>query len=223
MQPAHRPSWEHIDTVLLDLDGTLLDLAFDNWFWLEHVPRAYAAAHGVTAEAARNDLEARYRAVEGTLPWYCIDHWSRELALDIAAMTRAVAGRVCWLSGAQGWLQGLRVAGKRLVLLTNAHPETLRIKDGRTGVTHCVDAAVSAHTVGAAKEDRRFWEAVRRLEPFDPARSLFVDDSLPVLRAARAAGMGWIYAVRRAGAPRMTEPEFATVDSVSEIGLPVRN
>ncbi|HEV3485418.1 MAG TPA: hypothetical protein VG106_08425, partial [Vicinamibacterales bacterium] len=101
MKPGalRQPPWDRIDTVLLDLDGTLLDLAFDNWFWLEQVPREYAAARGVTAEAARTHLEPRYQAVEGTLHWYCIEHWSRELSLDIAAMTRAAAGRVCWLPG----------------------------------------------------------------------------------------------------------------------------
>jgi 5'-nucleotidase len=220
---APRTPWELVDTVLLDLDGTLLDLAFDDWFWLEHVPREYAAARGLSAEAARAHLEPRYRAVQGTLSWYCIDHWSRELALDIPALNRAVAARVCWLPGAQGWLEALRTTGKRLVLLTNAHPETLRIKDGRTGVTGCVDAVVSSHTLGAPKEDARFWHSVRRIEPFDPARSVFVDDSLPVLRAARAAGVRWIYAIRRAGAPRLAEPEFVTIDSVSEIALPARD
>ncbi|MCP4043692.1 MAG: haloacid dehalogenase, partial [Gammaproteobacteria bacterium] len=31
-------NWNSIHTVLLDMDGTLLDLHFDNQFWLEHVP-----------------------------------------------------------------------------------------------------------------------------------------------------------------------------------------
>ncbi|HBT55971.1 MAG TPA: haloacid dehalogenase, partial [Pseudomonas sp.] len=31
-------NWNAIDTVLLDMDGTLLDLHFDNHFWLEHMP-----------------------------------------------------------------------------------------------------------------------------------------------------------------------------------------
>ena len=30
--------WTRIDTILLDMDGTLLDLGFDNFFWREHVP-----------------------------------------------------------------------------------------------------------------------------------------------------------------------------------------
>jgi 5'-nucleotidase len=211
-----RPPWGEIDTALLDLDGTLLDLAFDDWFWLEHVPNAYAAARGLGADEAHAQLVQRYRAHEGTLPWYCIDHWSRELTLDIRAMTRASAARIGWLPGAQAWLERLRAAGKRLVLVTNAHPETLRIKDERTGVTKLFDAVVSSHPLGAPKEDQRFWLGLQRLERIEPERAVFVDDSITVLRAARAAGLRWIYAVGRATA--RAGREFPGVPSVSELG-----
>jgi len=83
--------WNAVDTVFLDLDGTLLDLHFDNHFWREHVPRRYAAAHGLSPATAWAELLARYRAHEGTLAWYCIEHWSRELGLDIARLKREVA------------------------------------------------------------------------------------------------------------------------------------
>src|SRR5215813_5524853 len=80
--------WDHIDTVLLDLDGTLLDLGFDNDFWLDFIPEAYAAAQSVPVAVAKALLAPRFRACEGTLSWYCIDHWSRELGLDVAALKR---------------------------------------------------------------------------------------------------------------------------------------
>lgn len=31
-------AWQEVDTVLLDMDGTLTDLAFDNYFWQTLVP-----------------------------------------------------------------------------------------------------------------------------------------------------------------------------------------
>ena len=47
--PALTPEcWMRVETVLLDLDGTLLDLAFDNYFWRERVPAAYAAARAIS-------------------------------------------------------------------------------------------------------------------------------------------------------------------------------
>lgn len=217
---ANGPDWRSIDTVLLDLDGTLLDLAFDNWFWLELIPATYAARRCLRAEDARSELLPRFRACEGRLDWYCIEHWSRELDLDIAALKRRAAERIVWLPGAPQFLRRVRAAGKRLVLLTNAHPETLRIKDERTGVIAYFDAAFSSHAFGAPKEDPRFWEAVQRAEAFDRDRALFVDDSPAVLRAARAARIRWIYAVRRpdSAALARAHEEFDAVDSVVELG-----
>jgi 5'-nucleotidase len=194
--------WDLIDTVLLDLDGTLLDLSFDNDFWLDFIPSVYAAMQAIPVEEARAVLAPRFRAREGTLDWYCIDYWSRELGLNVEALKRTQADRVAWLPGAEDFLRRLRAAGKRLVLLTNSHPQVLKIKDEQTGVTGYLDAAISSHVFRAPKESEQFWQAVREVEPFDPQRSLFVDDSPPVLRAADAAGIRWIRGVRRISAAR---------------------
>src|SRR3989344_2884586 len=79
-------AWNQLDTLLLDLDGTLLDLHYDNHFWLDHVPRRYAETHGLSPEAAREEVLGRYQRAEGTLNWYCVDYWSRELRLDIGQL-----------------------------------------------------------------------------------------------------------------------------------------
>lgn len=34
-------AWQEIDTVLLDMDGTLIDLHFDNYFWQRLVPERW--------------------------------------------------------------------------------------------------------------------------------------------------------------------------------------
>ena len=211
--------WDHIDTVLLDLDGTLLDLAFDNDFWLDFIPSVYAASRSITVEQARADLTPRFRDCEGTMNWYCIDYWSRELGLDVAALKRTQAAQVRWLPGAEDFLQRLRTSGKRRVLLTNSHPRVLQIKDEQTGVTRYLDVAISSHVFGAPKESADFWEAVRKVEPFDPERSLFVDDSPAVLLAARAAGIKWICGVRRADSSRAPREhhDVVVVDSVSDL------
>jgi GMP/IMP 5'-nucleotidase len=211
--------WAAIDTVLLDLDGTLLDLAFDNHFWRQCVPAAWARARAMSLDAARALLAPRFRACEGTLDWYCVDYWSRELQLDIAALKQAEAHRIGWLPGARDFLSRVRLLGKRLVLLTNAHPTTLAIKDARTQVISCFDAAFSSHPFGAPKENGLFWRELSRVEGFDGTRSLFVDDSLPVLRAARTAGIGTLYAVRRpdSSLAARTQHEFPAVDAVAEL------
>jgi 5'-nucleotidase len=216
--------WDHIDTVLLDLDGTLLDLGWDNGFWLDFIPSVYAAAQAISLEQARASLAPRFRACEGTMSWYCIDYWSRELGLNVEALKRTQAASIAWLPGAQQFLRRLRALGKRLVLLTNSHPQVLRIKDEQTGVIGYLDAAFSSHVFQAPKESAEFWEAVRKVEPFDPERSLFVDDSPPVLRAAHTAGIRWIRGVRRVSASQAYPGRAATdygdipvVESVSDL------
>ena len=45
-------AWQEVDTVLLDMDGTLLDLAFDNYFWQTLVPETWGAARGLNLQEA---------------------------------------------------------------------------------------------------------------------------------------------------------------------------
>src|SRR5262245_28821287 len=161
------PDWRQIDTVLLDLDGTLLDLAFDTYFWWQHLPAVYGAPRALAADEARDLLKPRFRACEGTLNWYCVDYWSRELGLDIPALKREAGDRIGWLPGAEEFLQRLRDHKKRVVLMTNAHPEALRIKDERTGLKRYFDAVHRSHEFGAAKETPQFWAGIRKVEPFD--------------------------------------------------------
>jgi putative hydrolase of the HAD superfamily len=218
--PALSPSdWARVETVLLDLDGTLLDLAFDNYFWRTRVPEAWARSRCMSPEQARAELQPRFRAREGTLDWYCIDYWSRELGLDIAALKRAARPQVSYLPGAREFLSWLERCGRRRILLTNAHPETLAIKNEQVGLTAYFDACYSTHTFGTPKEHAEFWPRFHAHEPFRPERTLFVDDSLPVLDAARAFGIGWLCAVRLpdSGRPAQDTGPYAAVDGVREL------
>ena len=40
--------WTEVDHVLLDMDGTLLDLAFDNDFWGQRIHEKYASIHDIS-------------------------------------------------------------------------------------------------------------------------------------------------------------------------------
>jgi len=205
--------------VLLDMDGTLLDLCFDNYFWLELVPERYAARHGLTLEQARSVLAPRFAAVHGTLDWYCIDFWSRELGLDVAGLKREAAARVCFLPGAERFLRGVKEHGRTTMLVTNAHRESLAVKAARTGLTRYFDVVVSSHDFGVPKEHAAFWRALQDRLSFDPARSLFVDDSPTVLQAARRHGIGQIYAISRPDSTRQPHQVagFACVEAVEDL------
>src|SRR5690349_18625726 len=126
--------WSSIDTVLVDMDGTLLDLNFDTFFWREVVPERYARKHGLTVPAAQESLAPRFEAKVGTLEWYCLDHWARDLGLDLKALKREHCERIRFLPGAREFLASVRVRGKRLSIVTNAHRDTFAVKAERTGI-----------------------------------------------------------------------------------------
>lgn len=211
--------WRAIHSVFLDMDGTLLDLHFDNHFWREHVPLRYAQRHGLSVEQSKQALFARFRSVEGTMAWYCVDYWSGELGLDIAALKAEVQHLIAMQPGVAAVLEALRARGKRLVLVTNAHGKSLALKLRRTGLQDYLDAMVCAHDLGRPKEDPVFWQCLQDHEPYDPGRTLLVDDSLPVLRTARRSGLAHLVAVRRPDSrqPAREIDEFPAVDSFADL------
>ncbi len=216
--------WNRIDTLLLDMDGTLLDLHFDNHFWLQHVPRRYAEAQGISLKQARELLLKRYQDIEGTLEWYCVDHWSRELGLDIALLKAEVEHLIAVHPHVTDFLLAMRRAGRRLVLVTNAHQRSLELKLQRTDLRGYFDQVVCAHDLGVAKEDRAFWGRLQQVAPFDPERTLFIDDSPPVLASARDYGIRWLLAVLRSDsqAPLRERGDFPAIEDFSQLmpGLP---
>ncbi len=211
--------WEDIDTVLLDMDGTLLDLYFDNHFWREHIPRRYAEIHGVDLDDVREDLYARMTRIEGTMDWYCLDYWSRELGLDVALLKEEVDHLIAVHPFVPEFLDGLKAAGKRRVLVTNAHNRSLALKMERTDLAGCLDAVICAHDLGLPKEDAGFWSRLQTREPFEPARTLLMDDNLDILRSARGYGIAHllgIYQPDSQAAPR-DGAEFELVRSFRDL------
>ena len=211
--------WARIDHVLLDMDGTLLDLRFDTEFWLEQLPARYAEVHGLTLDEALGRIRARMKALSGTLGWYCIDEWSRALDLDVVGLKRELSHGIRYRDTAVEFLEALAASGKHALIATNAHPETIEIKLLKTDVQRFVDGVVSSHEYGAAKEEPGFWEALRARHGIDPQRTLFIDDNLPVLRAARRFGIAWLLAVSHpdSGQGAKDTAEFSAIHRFTEI------
>ncbi len=216
---THALPWQAIDTVFLDMDGTLLDLHFDNHFWLEHVPLRWAEKHGVSVDDAKQALFPRFRAMEGTIDWYCVDYWSRELDLDITALKHEVAHLIQVHPQVARFLEVLAASKRRVALLTNAHEKVVELKMGLTGLAKHFDNLICAHTFRIPKEDPRFWPALAKQDDFDPERTLFVDDSLPVLQAASDYGIRYLRAVRvpDASAPPKQTGDFIAIESFNDL------
>lgn len=187
--------WQEIETVLLDMDGTLIDLHFDNYFWQQLVPERWGAARGLSQEEALEALMPRFAAVAGTLEWYCLDYWRDTLDLDIMALKREIAHKIRWRPDVQPFLQALRNSGRPLYLFTNAHPDSLALKLEQTGLDRYLDGLYSTHHFGYSKEHTPCWQALQERLGFEPQRTLFVDDSLPILEAARSYGIGHLLGI----------------------------
>jgi putative hydrolase of the HAD superfamily len=181
--------WEQIDTVLLDMDGTLLDLHFDNFFWQTHLPRLYAEKHQISEEQSSAHLHTTLSAGQGTLDWYSLDHWSDQLEMDIPALKREIQHMVSLRPHALDFLTWLHHGHRDVVMVTNAHRKTLEIKMDQVDITHWFDRVVVSHDLDAPKEEQAFWDKLQTLHPFDPARTLLIDDTERVLDSASDYGI----------------------------------
>ena len=190
-------NWSNINSVFLDLDGTLLDLHFDNHFWLEHVPVCYAERHGLEHAEAKSVLEKKYTAVMGSLSWYCVEYWSRELELDIPQLKQDVSHKIAVRPQVEEFLEYLHMLGKRVVLVTNAHPASVAIKMKKTNLDRYFNRIITSHELGLAKEQAGFWEKLQDIELYDVSSTLFIDDNFSVLDAAKDYGIKHLLAIKK--------------------------
>ena len=187
--------WQEIETVFLDLDGTLLDLHFDNHFWLKHVPVCFADKHELTHEEANEVMMDHYKEAKGKLDWYCVDFWTQKLNLDIEQLKHDMSEKIAVRPEVPEFLQVVRDAGKRIVLVTNAHPASLSLKMKKTGLDKYFDRMINAHDIGLAKEHDGFWASLHEIEPFETNQTLLIDDNLEVLKSAEHYGIKYLLAI----------------------------
>lgn len=212
-------NWNDIDTVLLDMDGTLLDLHFDNFFWLTHLPRRYAEHHNICPDQATRELHKRFNEKRGTLDWYCLEYWSKELSLNIRQLKEEIDHLIQERPFTQEFLQQLGAHGKQRVLITNAHPHSLELKLATTGINSLLDHIYTSHQFNQPKESQKFWHALADQQHFDPKRTLFIDDSIDVLHSAQQYGISHLIGINQPDsqqAPREIEG-FSTITHFDEI------
>ncbi|MEM9209757.1 MAG: HAD-IA family hydrolase [Pseudomonadota bacterium] len=210
---------ERCETLMLDMDGTILDLAYDNYMWLTRVPEAYAETHAVSPEVARKRLFALFEQMRGTLDWYCLEHWSERLKLDVVALHHDHRERIEFLPGARRFLERIVDHEVRVLLVTNSHRSTLDLKSDELGLDVYFDRIYSSHDMGHPKEAQRFWQNMQAEDGFDPQTTLFVDDTVPVLRSADAFGIAHLVQVMRpdTSRPSKSDAAYTGVESVAEL------
>ncbi|MFA5353940.1 MAG: HAD-IA family hydrolase [Thermodesulfovibrionales bacterium] len=212
---------KEIATVLLDMDGTLLDRYFDDYFWEHLLPEKYAEKHHITFGKAKEELLGRYKIHEGTLNWTDIDFWSQELDIDIPALKEQIRHIIEVHPHVEDFLRMLRRQGKLVCLATNAHYKVMDLKLKKTDLGRYFDKCVTAFEIGYPKERLEFWARIERILKFDKERTLFIDDSAEILRTAREFGIRHLLLKARPNSKREDLPtdEFPVLKDFKDLIL----
>ena len=214
-------SWSQIDTILLDMDGTLLDKYFDDHFWEEYVPKIFAETNGLSLKEARKKLLQRYQSVENTLQWTDLDYWSERLGLDIPELKCKVDHLIQVHPYVTDFLDFINSINKEVHLVTNAHSKTLDIKLRKTALGSHFDRIVCAEEIGFAKEQPEFWDKLATHLGFNKNRTMLADDTAKVLRSAKQYGIGFLIFVARPSSriPVKFSPEYPSITYFNELIL----
>lgn len=174
----------------------------------------YAEQHNLSLDAAKYSLEPLFKSMEGKLEWYCLDYWSRELKLDIAGLKVEISGLIAVLPHVMDFLEKLKASSRHVLLVTNAHRDSLGLKMEKTCLQPFFHAIVCAHDYGVPKEHTEFWPRLQNDYPFDLQRTLLIDDSLAVLNSARQYGIRYLVAVAKPDSRRAPRQigDFVAID-----------
>jgi len=181
--------WSKIKTVLLDMDGTLLDLHFDWNFWMDVIPQAYADKNAISLEQAKELIHTKIHSQTGTLNWYCLDYWTEALNLPVAKLKHELRHQIKVHPEVMDFLAFLKDQNKTVVMVTNAHRDSLAIKLEMTEIEPYFDHLISAHDFGMPKEDIAIWSQIHNVVAYNPQRTLLIDDNIHALSTAKEYGI----------------------------------
>ena len=181
-------SWNDIKTVLLDVDGTLLDLHFDNSVWDNSLPEAFARKHNLSLSESRSNLYQHMRKVRGKIEFYSFDYWASFTKIDIERLHELQQEKIAFRKDAEWFLS--KISGKKATFIaTNADRKSFGIKDTKLGLTSKVKGVFSSQDFQSPKEEQAFWSAVQNATGFEGSTTLMIDDNEKVLEAAASYGI----------------------------------
>ena len=111
--------WRSIDDVLLDMDGTLLDLHYDATFWLNNVHSIVANLTGEPEHVIQERFHRELKKHEGTLAWYCTDYWADFFGIDLIEAKQQLAHLIRFRPHAEQFLNVLNSLPLRTLIATN--------------------------------------------------------------------------------------------------------
>ena len=187
--------FKDIECLLVDMDGVILDNAYDNDFWQNQIPEVIADSKGIAFDDAKRLAIQIFNYKKNTKDWYDVDYWSNMLNIDIEAQKRSEKSfsRISLYDGVIDTLSVLKNKTK-MILITNAHRKTLNIKLEKYNLTPYFDEMVCAHELNYVKEDIQLWYMLRSKYRLDYEKTLLVEDTINNINVGLSAGIsGAIY------------------------------
>ena len=187
--------FKDIECLLIDMDGVILDNAYDNDFWQNQIPEVIADSKGIAFDDAKRLAIQIFNYKKNTKDWYDVDYWSNMLSIDIEAQKRSEKSfsKISLYDGVIDTLSALKNKTK-MILITNAHRKTLNIKLEKYNLTPYFDEMVCAHELNYVKEDIQLWYMLRSKYRLDYEKTLLVEDTINNINVGLSAGIsGAIY------------------------------
>ncbi len=194
---------------IFDMDGTLID---SNGIWKD-VDTAFLAKRGLsyTKEFYEGVAHTIFPLAAKFTKEFCRLPESEEA---IMAEWMDMAGDLYGTSvpvkpGVRAYLDKLRAAGERLIVVTSAVPVHCRTALTHLGLMPYFERIIFAHDLQLEKKDPQLWRLTAELMGVAPEDCTLYDDSVEACRGAKAAGMHavGVYDPYFAG----TEPEMQAV------------
>ena len=187
--------WDSIETFFLDMDGTLLDLSYDNYFWHEHIPSIYAKKNNISYKKAKIKLEKMYKNKKNTLEWYSLDYWGEILEINLDNELLQTKNKIKIFPGVVEFLKSIKERKIKIILLTNCPRKMLNVKLTQTRLWGFFDKIISSEDYGYAKETNEFWHNLKKNIKFKKGSSVFIDDSQNVLDCSYENGIKNIFCI----------------------------